>query len=541
MNTLEFIEKARLIHGDRYSYAQSIFVTTKKQIEIICKEHGVFGQISHSHLKGMGCKKCSAIQRGIDQKAKTDKLLIDRFTDMHGSKYDYSNIVFKGMENPIEIICREHGSFTQAAKHHASGHGCRQCGIDIRSTAISSCSAINFETLANEVHGDRYDYSKTEYNKSQIKIDIGCNSHGYFKQTPNKHLTGRGCPKCGGESVSRIKTLTTQEFIDKAILIHGKKYGYDSVDYKGYGEAVKIICKEHGQFNQPAGVHLMGSGCSSCNAGSSRGEDELADYIKSLGFKVERGNKSIISPMQLDIIVHDKKIAIEYNGNYWHSELSGRGRSYHKRKMKLTNDAGYRLIMIRDDEWETRKPIVKSLLAHALGITTQSIGGRSCEIRDIEAAEYKAFVEDNHLQGAIGATHRFGLYYNDKLVSAVGITEKKDRCELSRFVSKRGVVVHGALSKLVKHYGKPLYSYCDMRLFTGRGYLSAGFELLKETDVDYIYVHRNGDIKSRHAFQKSKLASKLNVFDDSKTEQQNMWVNGWLRVWGCGHYLMYHA
>lgn len=116
-----------------------------------------------------------------------------------------------------------------------------------------------FIEKAKKVHGDKYDYSKVDYEDNRANVCIICLKHGEFYQKPYKHLMGRGCPKCGGSAKS-----STKEFIEKAKKIHGNKYDYSKVDYKDNNTKVTIICPEHGEFEQKPGNHLMGKGCAQC-------------------------------------------------------------------------------------------------------------------------------------------------------------------------------------------------------------------------------------------------------------------------------------
>ena len=121
-----------------------------------------------------------------------------------------------------------------------------------------------FITLAKNVHGDKYDYSKVEYVSSDKKVCIICPKHGEFWQVPNSHLQGRGCPVCGAETRRESRTKTTYDFITKAREIHGDKYDYSKVEYKGANVDVCIICPEHGEFWQRPTNHLTGKGCPKC-------------------------------------------------------------------------------------------------------------------------------------------------------------------------------------------------------------------------------------------------------------------------------------
>ena len=133
---------------------------------------------------------------------------------------------------------------------------------------------------ATEKHEGKYDYSKVDYVKNNIKVCIICPKpeHGEFWQRPNAHLSGYGCPKCGIEK----QTCTTDEFIAKAKKIHGDKYDYSKVRYVDAKTKVCIICPEHGKFEQRPSGHLKGYGCPKCayEVKGKRRRSSLTNFIK---------------------------------------------------------------------------------------------------------------------------------------------------------------------------------------------------------------------------------------------------------------------
>ena len=121
-----------------------------------------------------------------------------------------------------------------------------------------------FIKRAKFVHGDAYDYTKTNFIKSSEKVCITCPKHGDFWQLPFNHLRGAICKKCDNEKKSLEKTMTIDEFIDKAKKIHGDKYDYSKVIYTGIFNKICIVCPEHGDFYQVPNYHLSGNGCPKC-------------------------------------------------------------------------------------------------------------------------------------------------------------------------------------------------------------------------------------------------------------------------------------
>ncbi len=200
----DFIEKARLVHGDKYNYSLVEYLNSKTKVKIICEKHNIFEQIPYAHLKGFGCAKCGSEAMGNKRKL-NNTTFIEKSKIVHGNKYDYSLVVYENDKTKINIICKKHGVFKQSAGGHLQGIGCQKCGIE-NSIKIRSSNNKDFIKNAKIVHGNKYDYSLVDYINSKVKIKIICIKHGVFLQTPYEHLAGRGCPACkesNGESIIR--------------------------------------------------------------------------------------------------------------------------------------------------------------------------------------------------------------------------------------------------------------------------------------------------------------------------------------------------
>ena len=118
---------------------------------------------------------------------------------------------------------------------------------------------------AIKIHGSKYEYQKACYLKSNIKIIITCKEHGDFEQSTKKHLQGQGCKQCGYIKNGNLTRLTTEQFIEKANLIHNNYYSYEFTNYISNKEKVIITCPIHGDFSQTASSHLQGVNCKSCS------------------------------------------------------------------------------------------------------------------------------------------------------------------------------------------------------------------------------------------------------------------------------------
>lgn len=152
----------------------------------------------------------------------------------------------------------------------------------------------DFIKKSNEVHNYKYDYSYVEYVNNKTKVKIKCIVHGFFEQAPAKHKMGQGCRKCGYELLSKIKLKTTKDFIEKARLVHGDKYKYDKVHYKGNRFKVVISCSVHGDFLQTPDNHLSGKGCLTCgNIKSSNTIKKMKNKSRNWNFEQPKDYKLI--------------------------------------------------------------------------------------------------------------------------------------------------------------------------------------------------------------------------------------------------------
>lgn len=195
LTTEQFVAKAKSVHGEKFDYSETEYVNNSTKICIICPTHGESWILPRQHLIGFGCRKCGYDARKKKQPKSTASFVTDA-KSVHGDKYDYSETVYTGLGKKISFICPEHGEVSVIAGNHLRGHGCPKCGIS-RRTKRQLPTTESFITRATQVHNGKYDYSKSVYKDSKTKLCIICPEHGEFWQTPNNHLKGVECPKCG--------------------------------------------------------------------------------------------------------------------------------------------------------------------------------------------------------------------------------------------------------------------------------------------------------------------------------------------------------
>jgi hypothetical protein len=194
--TPQFIEKAKLKHGDTYDYSLVEYVNISTPVNIICKSHNIFIQKPSDHLQGYGCRLCGVekVSKQLSSNIETYTVIANR---VHNNTYDYSESKYVNSSTKIIIICKTHGQFLMRPNDHLSNkQGCPKCGHLHKSQYKNLIAKQTFIEKANNVHNQYYDYSQTVYTKSNNKIDIICPEHGIFQQIANDHLNGSGCKQC---------------------------------------------------------------------------------------------------------------------------------------------------------------------------------------------------------------------------------------------------------------------------------------------------------------------------------------------------------
>lgn len=238
--------------------------TAKDKVKVSCPLHGYFEKTVQQLMRGAACPACdSAYRKTFGNKVTDTETFIRKSTYVHNDRYDYAPTVYSGFEGSVEIICPEHGLFTQKAKDHLSGKGCYRCKGSTTS-AVRKCSTSEFIEKAQAVHGATYDYSMVVYKDASTAVDLICRTHGVFSQAPSKHLSGQGCAQCAIDRQTQKQTQTAEELLQRCVEAHNGKYTYEKADFALSRDKIIITCPEHGDFQQAVNLHYQGQGCPKC-------------------------------------------------------------------------------------------------------------------------------------------------------------------------------------------------------------------------------------------------------------------------------------
>lgn len=267
-------------------------------------------------------------------------------------------------------------------------------------------------------------------------------------------------------------------------------------------------------------------------------ENEVHDYIvDNYNGTVINNRKIAIYPYELDLYIPDRNLGIEFNGDYWHSDINT-SYDYHQKKSLYAKDKGIFIYHIWEHEWNDprKNRIIKSQLINLLNNNAFRIYARKCEVREVSPKDSREFLDNNHIQGNRNSSIKLGLYYNNELVSLMTFgkdkfIDKSDNYQLLRFCNKLNTSVVGGASKLFKYFldnynydNKSIISYCDISKGKGIVYEKLGFKLDKITSPNYIWINlQTGDLKSRYQCQ-------------MKNEESIMISNGYARLFDCGNY-----
>lgn len=277
---------------------------------------------------------------------------------------------------------------------------------------------------------------------------------------------------------------------------------------------------------------------------SSTGEKEVLKFIKSIYGGSVLENTKPFDHYELDIYMPEEKWGIEYNGLYWHSEIKTE-RGYHSKKKDHFRENGVEIFTIWEDDWRDKRELMQSMIKNRLGLSSR-IYARKCVVKSVDSTESKIFLQENHIQGSVNSSIKYGLYYEDILVSLMTFGKKRkilntqsspNEYELLRFCNKRSYTVVGAASKLMGHFIKvinpdKIISYSNEDLGSGNLYKRLDFKQIDGISLNY-WWSKAGIKYHRSNFMKHKLVQE--GADPAKTESQIMRERGYFKIWGSGN------
>jgi len=341
--------------------------------------------------------------------------------------------------------------------------------------------------------------------------------------------------------------------INKNTLKKYKKYNILSINNDNKKYTFKCDCGENHNFDINIDLfynrkQINTKLCTICNSVSSQNsglEIQLQEFIKDNYNNIILNDRHL--GKELDIYIPDLKLALEFNGLYWHNELH-KENDYHLKKTELCEEKGIQLIHIYEDDWLYKQNIVKSMILNKLNKSTNRIYARKTKVREINDNKLvRKFLDENHRQGFVGSSVKLGLFFDNELVSLMILGKRRivmgkkgsqeGDYELLRFCSKLNTNVIGGANKLFKYFirnyePKEITTYADRSWSQGGIYKQLGFEYQGKTKPNYYYII-DGIRNYRFNFRKDKIVKE--GFDSNKTERQIMLDRKIYRIYDSGN------
>jgi len=551
-------------HKDEISVQEYYDKYFKKESEGICPETG-----EPTRFKNMieGYFKFS----GKGTNSKSDKTKEKKFKTLR-KNYGVDNPIYVNPENRIKKYKETRAKERQLKKIESEletlqkirtidendKFQCQICGEE-----YNNLKSITSHIIKNHSYSIKDYYDKFFKGEIEGICPISGNPTVFHSLLVGYRTYAKGYAQKSEELIERNKQLNIERNIQK-IVEKGEEFGVEVLNIYDIGKVSKLIkfrCLKCGTIyeNRWYNIQLNYGKCLKCHprfTHVSKGEEEVFNFIKE-SIKNEHVHGSYFGlirsqktgrPLELDVYIPSRKLAIEYNGIYWHSSAVKEDPvNYHLHKTEECEKLGIRLIHIFEDEWKYKQEIVKSRLAAIIGYTKNfnRIHARKCTIHKIDSKTKNTFLEENHIQGPDASKIKLGAFYKDELVSVMtfghgnisrgGKPDQKNIWELSRFCSKLNHIIPGIAGKFLKYFQRnniwtEIYSYADRRWSNGHLYLSLGFKCTNISRPNYWYITETG-IKRIHRFNLRKKPDEPKDIPEWKLRYDQ----GFQQVWDCGN------
>jgi hypothetical protein len=527
--TLEYIRDEFSKCG--YVLLENEYKNNKQLLNFRCSK-GHEHQISYGKFRsGRRCTYCSQLKNKksrVTLEAARKEFLDAGYTPLFDE--------YTGVKVPLLFKCDKGHEHRIRLKDLRRGSRCSFCVGGVGS---------NLEDAQKEFSRVGYSLLETAYKNNRLIMSYLCDKGHQHKMSLSNLKKGNKCPDCSFYETKEKLKLPLDEVYKKFTDL-----GYTPLftEYDGAHKKVPFRCNK-GHYHEIMPYTLdNGVRCRKCsNSGVSRAEKEISNYFKELGIVFLENDRKLIGPLEVDIYFPEQKIAVEFCGLYWHSELAGKkSRKYHYSKMIKCRNKGVRLITVFEDEYCERPEVVLSRIVNSLGLCKDRLYARNCYTKIIDGSVADEFLVKHHLQGTTFSKVAFGLFYDEELVGVMtggslsrNHFSKKTILELKRLCFLPGYVVVGGASKLFKclvNYAKELgfttiRSYQDMRYGSpfGSVYTKLGFRLVTESKYTPHYV------KGNKRFRNQRLMKTSEERKTGKTEWELRREQGFDRIWDCGH------
>lgn len=541
----EWRARVEEVHKHRYRVIKLLAGAGKHQALLRCTIHKNehVGSVAVLVKGGNTCKACKAEQFRATRLANSLNRVQTQLEDKFGTRVQYVR-AFDGMKTAAVFSCCTHGEF-QAKPQDVLRYKypCPACGRQGASDSHRESGRRRFlDATKRYENGFKFGTYKSSY----TPVRVLCKTHNIeFEILPNAVLgrmlkqTWCGCHQCLSDRRKEMFTKTQEEVVSQLQSLHRGKVRLLG-EYAGTREQHSFRCADCGHVwstSVDSLVRTHHSGCPACAGTVSNAERELFDWVVALCPDAQQSVREVYSEklgyrFEWDVYIPSKKIAIEYNGLYFH-RYPVKPKDYHWEKTRKSAAHGVKLVHVYEDDWLHRRPVVCKTLKHLLGVVDERFFARKLVLKskDRLSPALQSFYEKNHMLGAPIGGVTYGLLDSGKIRALMTFKPvqsergKGDGYELIRFAS-RGQVVGGA-SRLFTAFLRDVrpnrvISYSDSDMFEGNLYSVLGFNKVRDVPPDYTSVW--GGIRRHKSYtRRTNLARLLGeAFDPNKSEMQNL-------------------
>ena len=537
------------LNGDKTP--DMFFPASQELIYWICKNGHTESVKIINYVNSPKCKTCEGktLLQGFNDLLTTHPKLASQWHPTRNNALTPNQIT---AQNWVKVwwICKNgHERFRSAAIEIRKDYICIQCPKSIK-LKKNNLKLTNPE-LSAQIHPTLNGEITAEHvtKGSNIIVVWVCDKGHTWSASVNTRTHGSNCPTCHG-----LKTLAG--FNDLAT-IHPKlaKEWHPSLNGKltpkmftqGSGHRTYWICnKNQHVWRATIKDRHRGTNCPKCGNNTSKPEQQIIEHILSINNEIViiPNTRKLIFPYEIDIYIPEKKLAIEYNGLYWHTENNGKDKKYHFNKWLACKNVGVQLIQIWEDDWLSNPELIKKMIIHKLGLNTeQKVFARKTQIVQLVKSEAEQFMSQNHIQGFASGSYYVGLQKLDtKEIVAVMIVKKESDADgktlnIIRYATT--AIVVGGFTKLLAHIEKTyipeqIITFSDNTVSNGGLYKNNGFIVDKKLSPDYMYVV-NKKRKHKYGYRIKKFRNNLGLkYVDGYTERQLAELNNLPRIWDAG-------
>lgn len=400
-----------------------------------------------------------------------------------------------------------------------------------------------FPEIAKQWHPTKNDKKPSEVAPGSKQRAWWLCEYGHEFYSVIKMRTGRGtgCMGCRG----RVNGVNKSGSIESNLeLISEWDFSKNKLQPKDVSPGSQIQlwwkCEKGHEWQAPAQTRTAGHGCKICALhGTSNAERDLSAFVSSLGVEVRDHHRQIDPRYEYDVTVPALKIAIEFNGLYWHS-IKHKPKNYHLDKTLAAEAAGWSVIHVWEDDWRDRREVVERMLARKLGVSTEErLNARDLEFRLVPSPHARKFLDANHIQGAGGGSWRGGLFRGDEVVALMLMKSRGGGdWELTRFATSS--IVRGAHSRLLKRAieelaPKSIVTFADRCVSDGGLYEDAGFVVDGEIAPDYMYSSHGATREHKFNYRLKRFREDSDLkYVEGLTEWELAELNNLHRVYDAG-------